>query len=696
MLTLTTEVKQESQKLSNAPILLIYFTNLGLRYATKEYTWDTGAGTETFTERLSRKTSPSFTESTSELVNTLAAGTRMNIRILDWQGTTRNELFSTSADISDEPVEVWLKYDTTSNLKSDAVKIFEGKVVTYQFARDVLTINIKGKLPELDNDVLQESAIYEGKFEPIQYGDFAWGGDEFLMFPKDITPHFAQCRLVSTDEAKGTATYIISGHVMNQLPATNSIIGNVFYVRDKHWVKLAPAGASTDSYFTTGTKNYLTVKLSNATPTASGSLPKIPTEEDTVNNEATNWQNAVDGRSSTSVDIMVDDIPAKLAVKNPKFSTLKDVAQTTFYGTSAYFMAVVKFGAIDANAFQIRITDGTNTVTYTIDTTMANSYKTFYFPDQIQTFEDADNTSIIIEWDGLNGSIGDMCNVQGITVMASVQAPDFSEEFLYVRCIGKEFDSDWGGRKTVGNAISTISEVVEDLLRSAGYTSINTASFDRVHNSAVALGMYSAFSIVDQTQLKNLLSDIAQKMHIAIQYTVGGWRLVHSWGSELLFSTYGTDNPHNEDIYTDNPPVSGDSFTQHPLLKPKFSRTKVAKDKFTVHYVFTHDGYIYKKSVGTGSNEQEIENPYLKDESSATAFANEVSKLYLNQRMRVTFETFWNAVGLQIGDVINVRSVELSDSLLSATVNSQKWQVVDINRKWRPHKITIKAIEVVQ
>ena len=60
------------------------------------------------------------------------------------------------------------------------------------------------------------------------------------------------------------------------------------------------------------------------------------------------------------------------------------------------------------------------------------------------------------------------------------------------------------------------------------------------------------------------------------------------------------------------------------------------------------------------------------------------------------FQTFYNAISHEVGDIINVQHQDLANALVSAaTVATQKWAIVEFDIAMHPALINITAIELL-
>ena len=69
-------------------------------------------------------------------------------------------------------------------------------------------------------------------------------------------------------------------------------------------------------------------------------------------------------------------------------------------------------------------------------------------------------------------------------------------------------------------------------------------------------------------------------------------------------------------------------------------------------------------------------------------------KLFLNQHWLAQFNTWYNALAHEVGDVINIRHSAINDDMLDSTESAQKWIIYKISQGWHPAWARILAMEL--
>jgi len=649
-----------------------------------------------------------------ELINGFSSISFPSIKLTSWRATLRANLVGTTPDLTGMTVSVYEMLDAGgTQSKGDAVLIFSGKVSTWGVQGDIMTVKVKdvfnfSTIPLHTLKYYNINTLASDRVcRPIQVGDFNWTFD-----PR----YYSQCpnsyAIAPLDSApdNGQWTWFLCSHTMNAIPTAANLeddIGNAyaFVVRDKRFVHVTfDTGAVIVSEFPAFTRIRATVP--NHQCSVFGEL----TAEGSTNNMGT-WANAIDGNSGTTVQLTnVGDI---LNVTGANFANLSEnipqndgtppavelnpiihVRYGSIVGIGAGFPAVISWrqnsGSSWSSGVPIPASDppGNSWVTYQTDLAL-ESWDDFAACEFKIEFVDAAHTLVTV--------------VQMIVEMP-VQDLSSGDRFLYIRCKGAEYSGTWGGRKTAGNLVDNLADVVEMILRDVemgGYsiTNIDTASFDRV-NAALS-GVEVCGSIYLQQEGDSALDDICHACGFSlIKSPTGRWRLVMPNPTNNIFASSGTGTPGSQDIFTDSPALSaGGDYSNHPIDKSSFELSRSSEgDVYGIvelNYRVTHQGAVKNTSVGSSGIIKTIENPLIADDTSAAAFLAVVDSWFQNQKMIAHFETYLNAIAHEVGDVINIRHDDLNDDILNATVNTQKFMIIQIGHQWRPNKIQITAIELL-
>ena len=667
------------------------------------YTW---YGFQPWEDLILGDSKVSYDTTIPEMINSLGSIGSITLTIVDWRATLRAAIVGSSPNLTDSEVHIYVKFGSTgawlTDLLSNAVKIFSGTVSTYNIHKDKITLSLVTDLPAMPKLPQVVLAQKERIGRPIQYGDFNWAIDP--RWWGTGANYYAMCRLVSWDDDTFIARYYIAGHEMNQVPAAiHSDYRNAyaFVVRDGHYLHVQAPSAAT---FTNGASAaYVDVAFSAGVPLSgiAAYLFLAPTALE-ASNTASNGGRAIDGLQTTFA--YIDAVNPKLSVETFGFDQLLDcelysTAPVSSLGLHVYFGGV----EADTDEIRVRITDGTYTADTLIETAYSDAWHLFPFPTSPPTAVTlADLEGYRIEIEVLADGNAEIYNV---LVRARMQDVTQEDEYLYLRCMGREFSGTWNSRKTSGNPIFFPTDVIESLLRDEGSfadANIDMTSFDLVttyFNST--LSVQAAGSMYDIKNASTWLEEIARIWNVCLFYNVSDnkWKIKYPRAAANVFSTSGTDTPAALDIFTDTDVITSGVYTSHPIKRGTFKtlRTDIAQyhEIFTMYYKLNHGGYLGEKKSGTTGREYSSEHFMLGYVTDVNTFFGNIDDWILRQKWIVTFDTFYNAVDHEIGDIINIRHNDLNNDMLESTVNEQKWMIIAVKLNWRPNTINIKAIELV-
>ena len=204
--------------------------------------------------------------------------------------------------------------------------------------------------------------------------------------------------------------------------------------------------------------------------------------------------------------------------------------------------------------------------------------------------------------------------------------------------------------------------------------------------------------------------------------------------------------PTDLDIFQDSDSVASGSFTRHSMLHSKFSQGSVSdfkiehmgmdevKNDFTLHYQFDEGRDDFTQTLymtnGSGStantatnmtegslernqtltvlqrkcadsfndvnttNKWEFDATLIRDDATANKLLQHYIERLTKNRMLCTFTVGLSGLAHEVGDFINIRHDRLKDLIGTATMNTKKWEIQEINTSLSDFTITIKAMEV--
>lgn len=709
MLTLPSDITNHKNKILLKPIILVDFTDKFFYVATKSYT----ASGQAYLSLLQKNLSLNMRISLPQMVNEISSLSSPTLKLTTWRSNLRSNLVGSTPNLTDSTVDIYLKLDTSSTNKTDAVKIFSGVISSWSVDRDIMSIRLNNyfafpqKIPQgliSDINVNSFSAKYA---KPIQIGNFGWDTHPFLEYDRGL---YAKCLLESFDKELNRAYWYIAKHEMNALPTDTQLEGTTnrhnsyaFVLRDNTFTHVVfdtnsvgtitntSAGASIDVNLTSATC-YLTRRMTEPGP----------------DNSVINTANAYDGKDS-SYALIEYGVHDTLDVKYPNFKNLTQNKPhiNAVYGTMDIWFGI-RFGTIEgAGTIYVYCNSGVAATSRAFDSADGDSWVVIYvnannvhnYITNFQDFYTNHGARVKVELTSGENTFAQLKEVVVQTWVSDLEESDLSN--FYLRCKGREYTDTWNSRKTIGNLIENPADVIEMLLRDeldVTTSDIDTASFDVVNN--ILSSVKARGTIWNQVSGKDMLNDICQMFNVSLIYLlIKKWRLVVPIPTGNNFSSSGTGTPGNEDIFTDSPIISGGAYDKHPILRDKFqllrSSIKDVWSKVKIEFGYTENGYLFSEEMGSGDNIKIIENWLLGDPTSVITFLSLFSDWYLKQKMIVNFTTGYNAIAHEPGDIINVRHSELNDDIIDATVNTQKWMILEKAQSWRPNEIEIEAIELI-
>lgn len=671
---------------------------------------------ERFYRDILKKDSENSTkDSIPEMINGMNSYGSGKISLVNFRNEIRAELLGSDPDLTDVEILCFIKYNTDSRLHSSALNFFSAKISDWDENGDVFEINIR-----IDNEIYTKQLMsvkltnspYKSNREyytPKQYGDF--GGDltDIQYWDEWPNKNFAFCPIRSSAIVDGKIQFRfeVSSHQMSEMPSYSEIDYDRHQARKFQFydgmfhIPTSTRFNAESGYVVNGSSGaYFLLDYDHSDEDKLNHTMLHPTEEWVgifYANTVTNFANAIDGKSTTSVVISGTEF---LSVKNFKTDSISsghnyDKAGLSKLEVYVQIGASLNLGSGSAVIRIVDISDGYTTVaSYTVTAGDADRSVSVTKSGLNSTY-DCDNYGIVI----------DCYNVTSITIKNIIiftytkGMNNESHPYMFLRCKGKMYSTTWNGRKTVGTLIENPSDFIESILRDyLGQLNIDTARFDEIHNQFSSIKICK--SLYKGTSAENLFSEFAKAFYIAIFSTAQNWRLASPLLNKQNYPISGTTTPANLDIITDADSFSGNSFSKHPISKGSFALSRSGSDdvvtKLTMNFQEILDETWSSDFIGSGNVELIIENSFISDPTSADTLLTLISPWHFKQKMMASFSSFYSLIGYEIGDLINIQHDDLSASLVTAsTLSQQQWLVMNVVKNYHPAKIRMKAIELV-
>lgn len=685
-------------------------TTIDINWAIAPLTGLTWALKIDYKDLLKNKNSLSLNNSLSENVNNYNSLNSISLTLLDW--TALSSAWSTSlTTLKNSAVNIYIKYNTGDVSASNALKIFSGKISDWSIKKDIITLTVENSRITVDElqtlipttlirDTI-EAAEYEGG-RPVQFGDFSWADD--FVFWADRPNKYAYIPYVYTTAA-GSMRFEIAEHQMKSLPTAIQLNGNgdteaelyTFVFRfGAFWAQRLINAAITN----TSSGAYMTCQVQ----TSDGPRPYLPLTEaydglgGLVNaNDYAEWANCVDGHSSTLVVVSAAGLLRVCGVG------AKEKLGQYWTSPSAYVVKLyVSIGTLAYSGGDNKVkiynrTTGTEIDSYTFVAANANStvFVTSFTAIIGGSYDCLDNFVISFESDGTG-----VVHVKNVVISLSLTEADLASEKLYLRCQGRMYEDSWGGRKTTTDVVQNPIDIVELILRNyMSITDISTGRFDALNSFYSSCP--AAFTLIDQIEIDSIIRDLMAGYNFSLivpETDSDSWRVVAPFSSAMVFTQGGGSTPLSADIINEDDNITAGEFDQDPILINSLSvKQNNSNDIYGMVEIncFNVDGNYYGL-VSTGSGlKKVINNDYIRSVAAATILLGLIDGWFLAQKIVISLNTFWNCLHRQIGDVVNIRHSEIIEAMLGGgSKNNQKYMIIRIQKKWRPHLISMDAIEL--
>jgi hypothetical protein len=307
---------------------------------------------------------------------------------------------------------------------------------------------------------------------------------------------------------------------------------------------------------------------------------------------------------------------------------------------------------------------------------------------------------------------------------------------------GHEFGSwiDTAGRSNSynsGELIENPSYVIEALARdemSLATSELDTTAFD-TSGTELASWLFS-FQINERDIARSILHNLYRQCRSKGLWDEQDRLSIVTFDSGAYFPTSGTDVPSGLDIFdTTGSPVS-DAVTTNPIFDISIERVGLdeVKNDFVLKYkknyasndylgtLYMTNGLGTAGSVATNMTEAYLENSQtltvlktytsdsytkygttntlefeadcIRDEATANKLLQYLIERMWKRRYIVTVTTKFNAIGLELGDFVNIRDDRINDLFGETTAALKKWEIIRKQVDLNNMKITFTTIEV--
>jgi len=335
-------------------------------------------------------------------------------------------------------------------------------------------------------------------------------------------------------------------------------------------------------------------------------------------------------------------------------------------------------------------------------------------------------------------STGDV-NIYDVWAFATYPIDEVKELYTYGQ---GHYDSD--GTITTLNALyENPAHIIESIARdemSLDSDTLNETSFDTAATTLTAWKM--ALQILDRKEAMEIIDKLSRQSKSRMYWDNEDKLSVHIFDADEDYPNASDSDagyiPGDLDIFDEDAVATNEVFTNHPIAPNSIRIYPVPIDEvyndFTLEYkvnyatgdteevLYMTHGDGVAGSVETNMTEAYLENSQtltalktlcadsynniittntfvfkataIRDEATANKLLQYLIERTTKRRWMVDLTTWQNALGVELGDYINVRNNRLDDLFTTAEMNRKKWEVIRRIDNLDNHQISLTAIEV--
>lgn len=725
MLTLPAAISNNKDKINLKPVFLIDIEgDVDFYVSSKEITI-TGFS---YNSLVSQNNSLSMGLRIPEDLNGFSSITFPSVKLTSWRSVLQTGLVGNSPNLSNRTVNIFFMLDAGgTQAKSDSVKIFSGYISHWTAENDLMTLYLKGDVPDLPKvpaNLIKDiyPANNSGFAIPIQTGDFDW--DIHPLFYAEQN-HYAFCPKAARLNEEGSGVYYnryyIADRQMKTLPTNTNLAKDITGSLATAGIDDAYAFVIRDSIFSPvcfyRNSGNTVNDILNIVNLTSGSYIDIregttdvrvwkPATAVGANNNVPLASNVNDGLSTT---MATADSSGETVLQVEQFDFRSLVENTALLNSSnkLNIVAAMRLGTVTGSGHYFRFgTWGGVSYQRGFDNTYSDTWLSIDVSTENNDYSDFqqlyDNASA---WVSINNPGAASVQILEIAIGVRMQVFDEQTEELYLRCQGRKYEDTWGGRKTSGNLITNPIDVLESVFRHnfSITTDLDTASFDKASTGYGDLGIIARGTLFEQSSGRGFLDDFCNTLNLSVVYSaLGKWKIFMAPSDYNYFSVSGTSTPAAMDIFTEAPGMSlTKSYTNHPINKGSFKITTTKGEgifeNVEINYSVWHGGYLQQYVLNAEEfSVKRINAWFVGNDSSAITLAYFIFAIVSKMRTVAEFETYYNGISHEVGDIANIRHGDLFDNLLdNGEVDTAKWIIIEMNHRGRPNLISIKAQELL-
>ncbi len=339
---------------------------------------------------------------------------------------------------------------------------------------------------------------------------------------------------------------------------------------------------------------------------------------------------------------------------------------------------------------------------------------------------------------------GDVRDLQEIIPARNIIS--LSNVTLFARMEGEDYPT-WINSRSGGASGLAASQLIEEPVGMIEYIAreygglatadINTANsiggFDLAYTDLSAWTFAGVFT--NPTNWKDAINHLAEQCKARVYFNREGKLNITVYNSAANFTQSGTGTPDEDgdgggtsDVYEKKPTLNSNGrYDNHAIKRRSFHFDYTPKDLIAnevyVNYYFNYALGLYQKTAfitaddsddGTGTADESggrettagtsqtnykktkritFNAPFIRDNATAVLLRNHIFDLKVEHRAVVKFTTFFSALHLNPGDIINIQHPFLTNVV--ASVATKKWEVTELGLDIDKFEIHVTAMELV-
>jgi len=263
---------------------------------------------------------------------------------------------------------------------------------------------------------------------------------------------------------------------------------------------------------------------------------------------------------------------------------------------------------------------------------------------------------------------------------------------------------DGNAGSLIENAAGVVESILYDWL--AVTSNINETAFNTASAGDLSASKLS-FSLTEITKSDDLIHGILERVKSVGMFDYDDKFKMVVYDSTDDFTESGSGTPNDDDKFLSPPTESGNyadntrQFDEHPIIKNSFwikknPATQIVTN-FTVDYYKTHDGNLARQLTDTDTTyhaediSKIFSHPYTKDTATAQIWLTFLKDRLNRKHWACGWDTWFNAIGKEMWDVVNVQDPVIASLLTSYT--TKKWRILKLGIETDLGKMSIEVEE---